>query len=225
MKKIIIASTLLISVLQAKAQEVNPKNEQWITSIGVNFGQTGMEHSFLAIDEDRPNNPTTNLFNIELSAKRRITSNSDFFLGVNIDYSKANYSGTNVDYSWRNYKEESDYEIINIGPALSLVLKNKSGKVANYLSIMPSYSFIKYDLFLDGKNTMQAKANGFGAKFEYAPLFYIRENLSIGPKVGCQRFMFGNFKEEIIITDERNFNFEKYNHFQLTFGILVSLHF
>lgn len=221
MKKNIITSLVLAISLQISAQEHDVKQENWISSVAVNFGASGNEHSFLAVEEYDPTNFTSNFFNLEIAAKRRITDNSKFFAGLNINYSIASYNRENE----QSEAFKTKYNILSVGPSLTLLLKNKSGKVANSLSFIPSYNFINYDFYLKNRITKEASANGFGFKFEYMPVFYLKQNISIGPKFSLQRTMFGDFNQKIVINDKNNYDFGSYNHLQMQIGVQFNVHF
>lgn len=221
MKKTLITGLLLTGSLQLFAQEHEVKQEKWIASVGVNFGATGKEDTFLAVENYEPSTFTTKLFNFELAAKRRINDNSKFFVGLSTSFSSAIYDRENEDRD----AFKSEYNIFSIGPSITLLLKNKSGTIANTLSFIPSYNRINYDFYLKNRLSKEASSNGLGVKFEYMPIFYLNQNMSIGPKFSIQRTMFGDFDQTVLINDKNNFNFRGYDHLQMQFGVQFNMHF
>lgn len=222
MKKIFFAMFILSSSLQLQAQETEPKQTNWLISAGMNAGISGQEGQFFVNELDKPTSATGDFKSFEGAVKYRVAPNSIFYVGLNYNYAVSKVS-EDLDSNY-NARFQSESRISSIGPSFTL-LKRLGDTFAFNMALTPSYNVVNYDYHMEGRLTEQARSTGLGIKFEFAPTFFLSDEISLGPKIGFHRIMFGSFDETLISKNEYNYDFERYNHLMLTLGISLNLHF
>lgn len=222
MKKVFFALCIFTSCTQLQAQEKEPNADNWLISAGMNAGISGQEGQFFVNELDKPTSATGDFKSFDASVKYRVAPNSIFYVGLNYSYAVSKISeDLNSNYDMR-FKSESS--ISSIGPSLTL-LKRVGETFAFNMAFTPSYNVVNYDYRIEGALTKEARSTGLGLKFEFTPTFFLSDEISVGPKIGFNRIMFGGFDETVISSNEYNYNFERYNHLMLTLGICLNLHF
>jgi hypothetical protein len=219
-KKLYFIICLLFS-LKSFSQQIDKKDDNIIASIGLNIGLAGSGETYIASEEFKPSDLTSELLNFELAFKKRIKDNSNFFGGLNVNYTKA----TPVNIIDENDKFNYKNNIFSIGPSLTFYLKNDKGTIANTFSFIPNYTYIKYENLINNQVYKTMDASGLGIKFEYNLNFYLKDNMSIGPKISIQSTKFKNFNEKILIEDPNNFKIDRFSHLQMQLGIIYNIHF
>lgn len=222
MKKLVITGIVCALSVQLQAQEKESGSDSWLISAGMNAGLSGQEGQFFLNELDRPTSATGDFKSFEGAVKYRVAPNSIFYVGLNYSYAVSKVS-EDLDSSY-DVRFQSESRISSIGPSFTL-LKRVGDTFAFNMALTPSYNIVNYDYHVDGRLTEQARSTGLGIKFEFAPTFFLSDEISIGPKIGFHRIMFGSFNETLISKSDYNYDFERYNHLMLTLGISLNLHF
>ncbi len=222
MKRLFFAMFIFTSSCQLHAQEREVKQTNWLISAGMNAGISGQEGQFFVNELDKPTSATGDFKSFEGSVKYRVAPNSIFYVGLNYNYAVSKVS----EEIWHSYdvRFQSESRISSIGPSFTL-LKRVGNTFAFNMALTPSYNVVNYDYHVEGRLTEQARSTGLGIKFEFAPTFFLSNEVSLGPKIGFHRIMFGSFDETLISANEYNYDFERYDHLMLTLGISLNLHF